>query len=506
MVDASSGVNQNIARPTETTAGTGRLFGNQFFDIQVTFNNHNTNDVFILPASMILEMVLEEDLLKWPYKGYLVYKNMYDGLERINTIKQKPLYQYRMDARDEVTITIKPIVEDVELPPEIWELNFDLVIYDTEDPPASNILSKTKKVYFWDKRYQLMLDRKIQWSTATAQNIENPALAKDSERVMFTGLAIQKLLEDAGFGEYVDKDNWDEGATKILYTSPADASINDDLQHLLASHISKQGDPCLFRIDRGTGKWQLKPVTKFFDDAGSAPNDPGKLQIEHLFFEEIDDVSNRTTPFKAPISRTESYEVDIQAAEWSKITTYNFVDMSGLDNSTALVSKPVHWYDPYHKQFGVDYADNEIENVKAKFKELYTDKLLPAGRAGPLFTLNKSKTDQYNVQPEFAYASAGSLFSKTSRQILGQSTILFAGLFLNECIHLRLLGSTHRLAGTFIAIDRIVGEDSVLDKKLCGQWFVVDVKHIWQNSKYVNDLLAIKVHSYEKLDIKEDID
>ena len=51
-----------------------------------------------------------------------------------------------------------------------------------------------------------------------------------------------------------------------------------------------------------------------------------------------------------------------------------------------------------NKQFTMEYADNEIDTVKTEFKTLYTDKLMPTGKAVPMFTLNKTKLDQLNLQ------------------------------------------------------------------------------------------------------------
>jgi len=510
MPDIKNGPNSNVPRPTETGDGTQKLVGNQLFDIEIIFDNHLQNE-YVLPTHAILELVIEDDLLKWPYRGYLTYKNINEGLERSKEIDGKPFYIYRMDARDELKLSIKTNSEE-DLPKDIWYMDFDMVIYDTEDLPSGNTTEKVKRVYFHDKRYQIMMDKKIQWSTATTGhniNIQGPpSLASDEDRSMLTGEAIKALLSDAGFADSIDEDNWDLGVSTTFYTSPANSSVAEDLTQLLKRHVCTGGDFSLFKIDRGSGKWQLKSAQSFFDQAGKTPDSPGPLQIEHLFFEDPNGDAGNTTPFKAPIGKDESkgLELDIKSSEWGKITTYEFVDMSGLDNSKTLISKPVNWYDPSKKQFGVDYEDNEVENVKDKFKEFYTDKLYPQNGASPLFTLNQTKTNQYNIENEFCYATVGCGINKITRLSHGMSKTLFSGLFLNECIHLRLIGSPHRLAGKFIAIDRMNGDDNEFDKKLCGQWFVVDVKHIWQHTKYVNDVLAVKVHSYQEIQINEEIE
>jgi len=505
--------NQNNPTVLDSTTATQKLVGNQMFDIIVTFDNH-TLPPYTLPTAAILQLVIEDNLLEWPYKGYLVYKNIYEGLERSKDVAtNKSLYYYRMDARDELTIEIKPITPGIDLPPEIWNMKYTMIIYDVEDPKASNITEKVKKVYFWDKRYQQLMDKKLQWSTSTAQGLKSPALATDEERSMKTGLALKQLLTDAGMKEFIDTNpkNWDEGLSKLLFTSPANYSVCDCIESICSKHVSQKGDPCIFNINRSTNKWQLKSLSNLFVDAGKV--EPGPLQIEHLFFEDFaaETNSGNTTPYKAPVDERNSptsdmYKKDIKVAEWNKITTYDFVDMSGIDNTKALISKPIIFYSSKDKQFGLDFTDQEIKKVREDFKSLYTKYLYPDGKPEPIFTLNKSKTEQYNIQPKFAYTDSSNFPDKNSRKKIGMTEILFSGMFLNECINMRLLGSTHRIAGTFVGIDRMFGDDNELDKKLCGQWLVVSVRHVFNHTKYVNDVTAVKVHSYEKIDIKEDID
>ena len=81
----------------------------------------------------------------------------------------------------------------------------------------ANIADKIKKIYFWDKRYQMMLDKKLNWSTATTKETskklkaanKSPSHATDIERSMLTGDAIESLLtEAAGYPGFIDSENW----------------------------------------------------------------------------------------------------------------------------------------------------------------------------------------------------------------------------------------------------------------------------------------------------------
>jgi hypothetical protein len=78
---------------------------------------------------------------------------------------------------------------------------------------------------------------------------------------------------------------------------------------------------------------------------------------------------------------------------------------------------------------------------------------------------------------------------------------------LNEFIKFRLLGSPHRTVGKFVGIDRMTSDDLLMfDNKICGQWLVTNVKHIWNHNRYVNDICAIKVHMYKDNEVKEGVE
>jgi len=466
-----------------------RIYNNQLWDISIVFNNHK-DDPYELPISLLLEMVIEEDLLDWPHKGYLVYQNTGEMIE-----KDETGYTFRMDLRDEITIRAVP--RDL---PEDWELNFDFVVYDTEDPSSSSYLTKVKKIYFWDKRYQQLIDNKIQWSTATTDHnsqtftTNSPSQLSDEERSMLTGDAIKALLTDFGFEDIIDDEKWDLGATKILYTSPTDSTVNDDLKYLLRRHVSEiedKTDMCIFTVDKNSGKFQLNPLHYYYDNAED-------LQLEHLYLEDFEG-KKITTPSMAP-------DKGITIGQNSIIYSYNFVDTSGLDNTKALISKPIYWYDQGKGQFGTDFEDNEISEVKDNFKEIYVKDLVGDN---PIFTLNKTKTEQHNIHPKFIFSDGTSNYfgTKTQRYPLGRNETLFSGIFLNECLTTRLVGVPIRKVGTFMGIDRYKGTptNNKLDYKLLGQWFVVKVKHIWKHDMYVDDVVCVKINSYESLKIDEDV-
>ena len=372
-------------------------------------------------------------------------------------------------------------------------------------------MSKLKRVYFWDKKFQFLLEKTNEWSTATGPrrswfksniNVPTPvAHATDEQRSMYTGDAIASLIIDAGYEDFIDAKNWDSGSSKICFTSKADCSIYENIAYLLENHVSSSNqDYCgLVQWDRTTNLLKLVPFNKSFEQAGKTT--PGSLQFEHLFYEEQqanNDSKISASPWKAPYNKSPSLTNDIKVTEYNTIHSYKFSQTSGFDNAKAFITRPVysHWHKK--KQFQVDVEENEIQNVKAFFKTNYVEKLLGTY---PVMTLNQTKKQQQSILPVFSPISTmDSKEDRYGRSSHGKSVTLFSSVLLNQCMTIRLRGSTHRHAGTFVGIDRLQQDsDTHYDYQICGQYLIVQVKHFIEEWGYENELLLVKVHAYDKL-------
>ena len=498
------------ATPGTFTADT-KLIGQQLWQYKAILYNHN-QEKYEVPTRAIKIICIEDDLMLWPLRGYIIIDNRLEGFERNEDFDS--FYFLRSDGRDEIFIDIKPIIEKGEMPDEIWRIKNTYIVYDVEDLPHSDMTSKAKKLYFWDKRFQFLLEKNIQWSTATGKRYISPdppepiSHTTDNERSMFTGEAIASILDEAGYSEYIDFDNWDWGKGKICFVAKADWTIWKNIQYILQQQISNDNhnDICFFKWNRADNKWNLIPAWKLFEKAGI--NAPGELQIEHMFFEDTATDETVVSPFKAPLDFKESFVRDIKADEFNKIRNYRFVQPSGLDMSKAILTKPLysHWHKK--KQFDVDVMENEIKYVKNKyFKPNYINYLLTPSKYA-VMPLNLTKKQQKSIDPQFSpISSLEAENDRIIRSLNGRGKILFSGIFLNQNLVIRMTGSSHRLSGTFIGIDRAKqNSDTIYDYQICGQYFVTNVKHIIQQQKYLNELTLVKIHAYKDLPVNEGIE
>jgi hypothetical protein len=488
-----------------------------------------SGETWYLNIAAIDHLEIEDDLHFWPIRGFFIYQNPHEVIERVmesntaltnsvpdaklklNAETNKP-YVFRNDGRDYLDITINLVDPDGKLPKKQWVMTHHCVIYDKEDLTSADVGGKKKKFYFWDADYQKMLDNKIQWSTAKSTlnptyrklgDAYDPAQASDDERKMPTGIAIKSILTDHGFPI---SSNFDEGSTELFYSTYSDKNIWQNIQYLLQHHMSKKSttiaplnerDICIFNKERDTGEFSFIPINEFFKRAGNSPNIPKEYQLEHMYLEELVGEPS-TSVLKAPKSQEYQTDKDFHSG---LIKAYQFVDMSTDINTSLMVSTPVHSYDFKNKTFSINLADSNPTKIVDKVKTMYIDKNLLVKGLYPLITINKNKTDNSTIRPVYSPRS-----DKDAIIRHGVGDMLHWALFLNQCMRFQAVGLPIRQTGRFIGIDRMSFSDNKMDYKLLGQWFTTNVKHIFRgDGSYVNEVYAVKLHSYDDLKIDKTV-
>jgi hypothetical protein len=459
-------------------------------------------------------------------------------------------YQFRGDGFDLLRFVAVPIVgkdpDSPGLPLPIderdpnWILSFLFSIYDIEDindvpglkGPTSSYL-KCLKLYFHDVRYQFLRSTNIEYSTALSPEADfNSKMS--NEGVLLTGKTIMEIWnksignsEIGGSQEFFlqeDEENWDVGAGKIFYTSPAAATALDDLEYVMSHHVSKDtldgiqqaNDLCLLSTNRPKSlefleQITLKPLSKYFKEALEG-NKPGKLQLEHFFVtSHTEDGGSTKISYKAPIILDDSQtDRDLKTFKYGQIISYSFVDMSPEMNSLMFSTSPVYSVDIGKRTFNTKFTNNDVESARKAIAETYIQKLFKEGSNNEelfLPTLHKHKKTN-TVFPKFTLYGEQIPNGDFLRQKPGLHDLLYTGLFQNACICFKTFGLSLRRAGSFIAIDKTGGcTDTDFNNKLYGQWFVLKVDHSFEAGAYMNAIYAIKIHRFKtpKLTFQETI-
>jgi hypothetical protein len=532
------------------------------FDIYLD-NGAGSSDTskFIINPTTIVNLTIEETLADWVTRGTLTIYYSFDAIEnssqditKTETGAPVPNYIFRNDGNDTLYIRLYPNLKflqqqelNLKVDPVHWELIYNFSIYDIEDidmPPgaesAASAAIKCKKFYFWDSWYQKMITNTMEYSTAeTAQIFSQAPL--DSERSIPTGDAMKAVILKA-LGDtsnnipYIDrlvggdKQLWESGASKIFYTAPAYNNAYDTLTDIYKRHVSNNyaiatkaragifgprgsgatgntvNDFSILTKERGPkegdlGYFALQPMSKYFEKAGK--NEPGEYQIERFIVQSIaGEDANKPGAKRAPVLAKQDLQRDTKLGQYSQITSYRFVDISPFMNSTEFVNRPVYSFDFRERKYNVEFNNNSVVAARDFAVRKYTNNL-PVFQTNSkqlfLITLDEDKKTK-NMKPQYSLYGGNESTDFINRQSDGFQKLLKIGVFQNSCLFFRTQGSTNRVIGRFIVIEKETSvQENSFEDRFYGQWFIINVKHVIENGIYYNEIAAVKLHRFQPL-------
>ncbi len=494
----------------------------------------NQDNIVELGWTNVKSLIIEEDIFKWYATGSLVFGDQYGVLQKPpmemtgNSDKQqvKP-YKFRGDGKDILIVDIWPSTHEANGQPtdessktdfkkwEHWLLHYRFAVYDVEDVSSNDNDFKSYKLYFWEEPYQKLLDQNMEWSTAKSKFIDKKGLKipvyrmSDEDRSLKTGQALIDLLQTAGLEQHFEgddpdaPDNFDMGDENntIFYTSPSQNTVIDDLDYIVDRHVSeKEQDLCLLQMERSKEEegepktFSFKPFISYCEKAGKSAQDPGEDQIEHFFFYEPGPENADKTQIKTPKAPMgDKDDRDFKATHFNIIYTFKYVEMSGLDSAAMWKARPMYHFCKGKKQFVFDFWDHKPSVAKQHMVDNYLSQLYSKNSKDVLIHSNQAKIEATNCSPTYT-----NIHSLNGRKAHGRNRLLETGIQLNSCISFGAAGLTIRQPGKFIGIDKMHNDqDNDYDNRLCGQWFLTKVTHMFAVGDYITHMTAVKIHNFE---------
>ena len=529
---------------------------NNFYTFQVTLISINgpteTKGQDIKPSA-IKSLVIEDSFKNFFHKGYIIIDNSYDVIERDvdNTLDpSSPQYYnnvgqagsgnlgflFRGEARDILRIDIMPRLDESNFDSQgdintqaVFRMVYDFAVYNSEEIAGSEPSQKYKKLFFWDLYYQLMTEKNTSFSTSNYLNVQDINQLDDIERGIPTGLAALALIKEAfpdgseypanisyrdskGFTTQTITDvnatianynpetyqniNWDIGGGNIFFSTPTKFKAIDSLNYILSRHVSNIGsnyDQCFLRLERYPREFSLKSLRQYFNQAYDNNNDiPGNYYLETIKIGGYDQGDGKDFYGHAFTPAGGLYFERI-----GTVKSFSFDNMPGLYSQQELVSRFVHSYNYDNKQFNIDALANSVEEAMKAYKDSYVDCLISSNEypSYPNFAPGQYRDKNINIDNVFTVIND----DPNKRLAVGRNRFLYASVMTNNLISFRLPGSTHRQAGRFIGIDRDGAMvTSKFDDKLLGIYFIVEVKHHFNDGEYYNDLHCIKTYNFYK--------
>lgn len=516
--------NFNTSLPSPNTDNVYRFADNTeyFYDLIL----YNANEEFVrLKTQSVVELIINDNLLDFYHKGTLTFKNDMDAIEKITTSPDKIInddirpqntnkpntllpFAFRGDARDYLIVDICPKIDDQanynygDNVNKLWRLKFVFSIYDIEDIVGQSNNEKFKKLHFWDYSYQLMTEKSIDLNSANYVNNQNILNLDNEDRSIKTGLLIKNLIKETfplNEGFKINFGQFDEGATKLFYTSPVNSTASDDLEYIDSYHVSSPSnnyDFCILRKERFTNDYTYKSLKNYFDEAyvrktGTGTDSGGSLHIEKFLVGSYSDseTSNYANKSRTPISSKNSAFLP----DYSQIQKYRFFPSSGQDVQKHIATRHVYAYNFNNKQFEVDVQENSFERILDVFYINYV-KSFKGESGSPYTTLTKNeyRINNKNYETEYSVST-----DKEQRLAFGRNEVLKKALYLNNTINFTAPGLTLRQAGRFVSIDRDSSQPSnKFDDKFLGTYFIVEINHIFRSGSYENEITAIKPYVF----------
>jgi hypothetical protein len=490
-------------------------FNNQDYDFTVRFYN-GINDVYLNNTAWN-DLIIEEDIFDWKVKGSITINTPYDSFEReskeastaTHAKKEQLVYKFRNDGRDTLFISIKPKIDNSNIfTDKKWRLEIETVIYDVQDLPHETITQKSKKIYFWEKAYQMMTEKNSDFSTAIAGSNTgntNSDQTDNGARSLKTGEAIMELFKgDDDFKKFVSSStDWDNGSekNKIQFSTPNGFKFLNSLEYLLNYHISDEAhnnQPCIFKFERAEAtmkpkQFSLMPISSYFEKAGKEQNSPKEYQTEHFFLREFSDEDASPALLKAPLSNDSSTE--IKADEHNIIRDYRLVDMSGSSYARNLVNYRTVAFNTTQGQFNEEGKKHVPDEYKKFFKESIQNNILTDNTSDrlPVTPFIGTGTNTQSVYSLREYDIA--------RYSEGRNKMIKHYLFSNLAITFATRGLTVRQPGRFFGLSKQNSNDKEFDHKLEGQYFVTNVIHCFNNTErtYFTEMIGVKTHTYKEI-------
>jgi hypothetical protein len=512
------------------------LFNQQRYYFKITLYNE-VKDPVELELKHIENLSIDESLFKWYTTATLTLKTGFEFFERGLPVqtdsveKISELYTFRNDGRNKVNIQIYPIQEDEtgkpsfeNLDPEIWNINYDFVIYDVEDIYAHEYSKKKKILYLWDERYQYFLERNIQWSSyyVAATELKTNKLLKDSSCLV--GKAIKHIIQTAcGENDYnniadklkvgwkgddgsIDKPNlnvatfnddlWDDGAenNKILYTSPSNFSVAEDIDYLMQYYVStnntedtkKFGLFGILRFHRYLKDWRLTSIKELYKDSTDGDK-PGKAFIETFYIETPENPEHLLDG----VSRS---PIGPSAGPSSTITSYRFVNMSPSDD-LYISNRLAVQFDNTAGIWKIFLKDSSLKDTHKFLKKEILPQLFSS--KGLLLNVRPDKSNGLITLPEHIVSQS------PAARVFWRNILAYQSIFLNHALEFDCKGLTLRTPGKFIGIDRDQNKSPLkndFDDKLLGQWLLAKVTHIFSEDNYTTNCVGVKINSYNEIE------
>ncbi len=498
------------------------IIDNQKYFFKVTLFNPD-GDVMTLTKTSVLELTLSDDIFEPWLAGTIILENTDDALERFvvppSDLEFNPErgsfkgYKVRGDGRDLLRITIVPLesnMDDYDQPGDdilkITSLSYVFCLSDEEPMNYNN--KPAKKYTITDYDLQLMKERKSFFSSANllTNNTVSISQLSNKEREVETGKCIKAIIKSAlndtnSIHTIIEPISgvevtpfFEEGVSKIFYSSPTENSAYDDILYILQRHVSSstKNDFSFLKKENYTGEYTLESAYSIFNSAYNTQ----RKSVGPKFLENFTITGNSRDANNIIDQEQKKPDGALEFGEKGEVLEFGFLNTSTDIRREKIKSQIVHSYDFTKKQFNLDVSEGNINIARNIFSENYVNNLKGKDNSPyPSFIINGMQRDNLSYSNVFSEYGDNPVIRKSC----GINRLLKNALITNMGVEIIVKGQVFRTAGNFFSLDR-AGDyiENVFDNKLLGIYFIIDVQHIFKNdTEYYNKIIGIKTYHFD---------
>lgn len=476
---------------------------NEFFNIYVPHNIVESiviiDDLYNIFTSAIITLNNSRNNLD-------IYSNYKRGVKQI---KQNKSYNFLGSGNDYFLLHLKPKKQNTQnvdqsgLKDDIFTINLQLTIQD-EDEVLTGNGQKNRIFQCIDVREYILQTDKKGYSSINEPNYSKSSFRvkqlDDTSRVAPSGDIIKHILQESlKDTNPLFEEDWDSGESKLFYSSPQNFSAYDDIEYLLDFHVSSViKDNSLLKLQRN-GIFSFKSFSNYFSlnrDGKSA----GPFMQDFFAYEDNSSKNARTS---APIIKKEdqittpikfSFDNITNLANLPQLPDFNFLNRTGVDGYSYLVSYGITTYNPGTKNFFIQQTVNHVDNQKKFIDEHYTKKF---GGDNPTtaYYIDEIKKSNVVFKSDFCLPIDSNSFQK-----YGLNVALKKYIDSSPCISFSTEGFSHRESGRFMSlVNSQIETDSVFASLFSGEWLVTKVIHNFTGNQYTNNITGVKTYFYDRV-------
>lgn len=504
------------------------IIDNQKYIFKATLFNPD-GDILTITKGSILELNLFDNILQPWIDGTIILDNTEDALERFVTSpddmefnpssKKFKGYTVRGDGRDLLKIEIIPVdgnLQDYNERGDDYNKSFAIsYVFCLEDEEPIDYNGKNAKKYtITDYDLEILKERKAFFSsTNVVKGLSGLTQLSNKDREVETGKCLKSLITNSlndsnSINTIIEPVSgteitpfFEDGLSKIFYSSPAASSSYDDIMYILDRHVSSnsKNDFSFLKKEKYTGEYRLEGASSIFDKAYNTQADTTGSQFLENFT-----ITGSSRESDSIIEREQKKPRGaLEFGEKSEIIEYKFFNTASNIRREKIKSQIVHSYNFNDKQFNLDMFDSNIDNARDDFTSNYVSNLKGKDSAPyPNLVINGMQRDNLSYNNNFSEYGDNPEVRKT----YGLNKLLKNTLITNMGVELTVKGQTFRNSGKFFSLDR-AGDyiENTFDNKLLGMYFILDVQHVFINdTEYFNKIIGIKTYHYADPKYKEE--